>query len=117
MSVFWESPILGCPFRGGIFRCQMTAENSALFCLKMFFSKIGKTAGLSKLNFQFCPKMCAILRISTRTAFCTILCDGHFYSFCRKFRTSVEKVLFSRFPNRRSKTYLPFLEDSTFAHF
>lgn len=47
-----KSPILGCPFRGGKIRCQMAAENSALFCLKMFFSKIGKTAGLSKLNFQ-----------------------------------------------------------------
>jgi len=52
MSVFWDSPILDCPFRGGIFRCQLVAEFSALLYLKRFFAKIRKTTGAVKAEFS-----------------------------------------------------------------
>jgi len=55
-SVFWDSPILGCPFRGGKIRCQLTADFSALLCLERFFSKIEKTAGAIKTQFSVLTK-------------------------------------------------------------
>nr|DAF75490.1 MAG TPA: hypothetical protein [Caudoviricetes sp.] len=45
MSVFWDSPILGCPFRGGKIRCRMTAQFCALPCLKSFSQKSEKPPG------------------------------------------------------------------------
>ena len=48
-----ECTILCHPFRGAKLRCQiLTAENSALPCLKSFSQKSEKPPGLSKLNFQ-----------------------------------------------------------------
>lgn len=39
------------------------------FVLRGFSQKSKKPPGLSKLNYQFCPKMCAILRISAAQPF------------------------------------------------
>ena len=72
------------------------------------FSWRKKPPGLSKLNFQCWPKMCVVLRISTRVAYCTILCDRLFIRSAANSAQVWKRAMSSRFPKTRSETYFPF---------